>query len=66
MTTIRTGIVKFMKEDKGFGFIIDDETGNNIFVHISNCKTKITKGDKVKFDEVTAKKGTQALNVELL
>jgi cold shock CspA family protein len=55
MTTTKTGIVKFMKEDKGFGFIIDDETGTNI-----------TKGDKVKFEEVTSKKGTQALNVELV
>lgn len=55
-----------MKEERGFGFIVDDETGINIFVHVTNCKTKIAKGDKVRFDEVTSKKGTQALNVELI
>lgn len=66
MTTTKTGTVKFIKKDKGFGFIIDNETNNEVFVHVTNCKSEIRSGDQVKYDEVMGKKGTQALNVELL
>ncbi|MCK4638815.1 MAG: cold shock domain-containing protein, partial [Bacteroidales bacterium] len=42
-----TGVVKFYNEKKGFGFIIDDETQQDIFVHSSGLIDKITEDDKV-------------------
>jgi CspA family cold shock protein len=35
---MRTGKIKFFIESKGYGFITDDETGNDIFVHATGVK----------------------------
>lgn len=51
---MNTGIVKLFKNDKGFGFITDDKTGKDIFVHFSAINTEGYKtleiGQKVTFD----------------
>lgn len=57
------GKVKFFKEDKGFGFIQDSQTGKDVFVHISGTTEKITDGDEVEFDVTEGKKGPNAVNV---
>jgi len=65
-TTKQTGTVKFYNSGKGFGFIIDSETGNEIFVHATGVKSgQITEGDEVIFDTQEGKKGLNAVNVEL-
>lgn len=60
-----TGVVKFFKEDKGFGFIVDSESGKDIFVHHSGLTEKVKSKDKVEFEVEQGKKGLNAINVRL-
>jgi CspA family cold shock protein len=62
---MKTGVVKFFNETKGYGFIKVDETGEEIFVHISGLKSEITKDDRVTFEIEKGKKGLNAVNVSL-
>lgn len=63
---MKNGTVKFFNDSKGFGFIIDDETKNDYFVHISGLIDEIREGDKVEFDLKEGKKGLNATNVKVL
>jgi cold shock protein len=61
------GKVKFFNESKGFGFIKEDETGKEYFVHISGVKEdSLQENDEVSFDLIEGKKGLNAVNVTLL
>ena len=60
---MKKGTVKFFNESKGFGFITDDETGKDIFVHSSGLVDQIDEGDKVTYDEQPGKKGMNAVDV---
>ena len=42
--------MNFFDHSKGFGFIIDPESQEKYFVHISECIDEINEGDKVEFD----------------
>ena len=51
---MKTGTVKWFNPDKGFGFICDDETGEDVFVHFSainidGFKT-LAEGQKVTYE----------------
>ncbi len=61
---MKTGTVKFFNEAKGFGFIIDDETGAEYFVHATGLIDEIREGDKVSFELKEGKKGLNAVNVK--
>jgi CspA family cold shock protein len=63
---MKTGTVKFFNSSKGFGFIVDDEGGKEVFVHVSGLKQDIKEGDKVSFELEQGKKGPNAVNVRLL
>lgn len=65
-TQVNTGVVKFFNESKGYGFIIDDYTLSEYFVHVSKLKVRIQKEDKVSFELEQGKKGMQAVNVKRL
>lgn len=60
------GEVKWFDEDKGFGFICQED-GSDIFVHYSHILQEgyksLSPGDKVKYDIVSKDKGKQARNV---
>jgi len=61
------GKVKFFNETKGFGFIKEDESGTEYFVHISGVnEDTLNENDEVSFDLVEGKKGLNAVNVTLV
>jgi CspA family cold shock protein len=60
-----TGTVKFFNESKGFGFIVNNASGEEVFVHVSGLIDNIREGDTVTFDTAQGKKGVNATNVQL-
>lgn len=58
------GKVKVFKEDKGYGFIIDSKSGEEIFVHVSGLVDKVDAGEEVTYDIVDGRKGKNAVNVK--
>lgn len=62
-----TGTVKFFNESKGYGFITNDETRSDIFVHATALKgTALNEGDKVEYIEEEGKKGKVAAQVKVI
>ena len=62
---MNTGTVKFFNDSKGFGFIKDDASDKEYFVHVSGLKDEINENDKVTFELQEGKKGLNAVNVKL-
>jgi cold shock protein len=61
---MHTGKVKFFNEEKGFGFITNDDSGKDIFVHATGIKAdKLNEGDSVSYEEEEGRKGIVATNV---
>jgi CspA family cold shock protein len=60
-----TGKVKFFNQQKGFGFIVDDETSKEVFVHVTGLIDKIKDDDLVTFEIVEDRRGPKAINVKL-
>jgi CspA family cold shock protein len=59
------GTVKFFNEAKGFGFIVDSASGEEIFVHVSGLIDNIREGDTVTFNTERGKKGMNAVDVKI-
>ena len=61
------GTVKFFNESKGFGFITNDETGKDIFVHVTGLNGEaLNEGDKVEYVEEEGRKGMVAAQVQVI
>lgn len=59
-----TGTVKFFNESKGYGFIKEDDSENEVFVHVSGLQEPVSQDDKVEYEIVDGKKGLNAVNVK--
>jgi len=62
-----TGTVKFFIASKGYGFITNDETGQDIFVHTTSLNGEnLIAGDKVEYVEEEGEKGKVAAQIQAL
>ena len=63
---MKQGTVKFFNDSKGFGFIVDDESGKEHFVHVSGLVDEVKENDKVNYDLEEGRKGLNAVDVKLV
>ena len=62
-----TGTVKFFNGSKGYGFITNDETSEDIFVHVTSLDgVQLNEGDKVEYSEEDGRKCRVAADVKLI
>ena len=59
------GTLKFFNETKGFGFISDEESQKEYFVHVSGLIDEIREGDTVEYELEEGRKGLNAVNVKV-
>jgi len=60
------GTVKFFNESKGFGFITEEGTNKEHFVHVSGLIDEIRENDEVEFELTEGRKGLNAVNVRVI
>ncbi|MBT6438483.1 MAG: cold shock domain-containing protein [Flavobacteriales bacterium] len=63
---MKKGSVKFFNESKGFGFIIEEGSNEEHFVHVSGLIDEVREGDNVEFELKEGKKGLNAVNVKVI
>ncbi|MCA1752072.1 MAG: cold-shock protein [Cryomorphaceae bacterium] len=62
---MNNGTVKFFNDSKGYGFIKEDETNKEYFVHANGLIDQISENDQVTFELQEGRKGLNAVNVKL-
>lgn len=70
MSNKTTGTVKWFNEEKGFGFLTQDNGGKDVFVHFRAIASEgfrtLAEGQKVSFVVEQGQKGLQAADVTVL
>ena len=59
------GTVKFFNDSKGFGFITEEGSNKEHFVHVSGLVDEIRENDEVEFDLQDGRKGLNAVNLRV-
>ena len=62
----KEGTVKFFNNQKGFGFISQNDNRSEIFVHATGLIDEIRENDQVEYDVAEGKKGPNAINVKVI
>ena len=60
------GTVKFFNDAKGFGFVIDEESKKEYFVHVSGLIDEVKEGDEVEVELKEGRKGLNAVDVKIV
>ena len=60
------GTVKFFNESKGFGFVVEEGSNKEHFVHASGLIDEIREGDEVEVELAEGRKGLNAINVKTI
>jgi CspA family cold shock protein len=63
---MHTGTVKFFNDSKGFGFITEEGSQKDHFVHVTGLIDEIREGDVVEFELQQGKKGLNAVDVRVV
>ncbi len=63
---MKNGTVKFFNESKGFGFIIEEGSNQEHFVHVSGLIDEVKEGDTVEFELKEGRKGLNAVSVRVI
>jgi cold shock CspA family protein len=61
---IRTGVVTFFNDAKGFGFIKDLQTQESVFIHVNQLSEPIKENDRISFEVEMGPKGANAVNAK--
>ncbi len=65
-----TGVVKWFNAEKGFGFIVPDDGGKDLFAHYSEIRSEgyktLQDNQRVSFDVDEGQKGPSAKNIQIL
>ncbi|WP_262148579.1 cold-shock protein [Chryseobacterium foetidum] len=61
----KTGIVTFFSE-KGYGFITEDRSKENVFFHSNNATEILKKGNKVSYEKERSPKGFSAIDIKIV
>ena len=63
---MKKGTVKFFNNAKGFGFIVEEGSNNEYFVHVSGLIDELKENDEVEFELKEGRKGLNAVNVKVV
>jgi len=63
---LKRGTVKFYIDEKLYGYLVDEESGEEIYIPVAGLIDEIRKNDKVSYRLSNGQKGQEAIDVRRL